>query len=513
MFKLINLSTIMGIEYSLKDGKSIDFEVGFALGARSRTEVVPEHLFDVLNGYLEYKGEEFQKRLFKEYEKAKEILAVSVLNPGIEPLPTELINGILDMFDLEDMEAYIKRSGMVGIPDMLKTTYDASIEINDLGSREQTYLRSDYYKLAALINVLRAALPPIGEFATMKQGSIPNSHKEYILIHFFTQHPIFESEAFVKLHDYIKKLLVIAMRNEQEFAKRVMERNIPKEEYSVFLLGLVIFQKFMLINETLNKNDKNMVTKLYSFISNKIGIKSMNNSASSIYIKNYHPSNMANVYETESTLETYRTPINISLGHIAEFNHVYRDPFDILNHLGCNKKSELAEVLHYFQTLAIKDIPKENIIILSWITKEIIDPRAIEYIEMDRIVNGLAASFIYLIDIEQYELANLLTAHIVNDDKFKIWLKMKHKLTPENKILLEEAFPNMETVRSNKGITYSSFIEKSITNIVTGLGNKAMISILPVDLLRKYHCGESINVTVPNDIRNILAKVILHLNR
>ena len=510
-----NKSTIdksLNIAFTYKD-KTLIFDVTNAVTPRARTAIEENTLFEILNKFIKYKGDKFHKELFEKYNEIKELLATFVLSDSVTPLPTVIVEDILDMFDIVELKEFISKNRLSPIPTMLKDSYDPTTEINDLGSREQTYLKDDYYDLIALINILRATLLTIGEYVTMKKDSISQSHKEYLMIHFYIEHKIYETPAFIKLREYINKLLEVAISKSEEFAINIITSNIPKREFIPYLLGLVIFQKFILSNDIKDEKDKNVVTKLYHFVTNKIGIKSQNRN-NKLSIKTYTGNTNSANTEGESALESFRVSTDITPGQLVEFNYIFADPYFLLQQVGCNNKEDiklLEEVLPYFNKLRELDIPDESFIIMSWVLKDVIDPRVIDYIDLD-LVHGLAVAYVYLNKIDEGFFATLLSTYISKKDNFILSVNLKHKITKENLEILEKFYPNHKAVRSKDKITYSNIILQSITDLVGTISNKNLVSVLP-DKYSSIYKNTAGSLVIPNNIRNDIITMIIKLNK
>jgi len=512
----------MYMSYKYNDKNIMKFDVDYILGARSKTQldtsVRLDSVFKIMNSYIDSKSDKFRKDLYNTYVSSTDIIGDSLLNSRLDPLPESAIHQLIDVFDIDDLSDFIEKKFAYIVPGMLSETYNKDIELNDDGSREQTYLRKEFYRLVALINILRIAVLPIGDFGSKKQALIANPYKEYILMHFFLSHKISGDPAFVKLLAYINKLLDIAVTNKESFSKLIIEKGVSELAYPDYLLGLVIFQKFILHNETIDVNEKNLITKLYTFIRNKVGLKpiSSSSSANKITIRSVTSSTIANVGDIESTLETFRVPSDVSLGHMEEFKFVFKDADRLLLQLMCVDVDLLEEVLPYFRSLADKEIPLVTIHMLSWITKDVIDPRSVEYVDADSIIVGLAVAYVKLIKANHHELALLLTTFTVRTDSFRLGVTAKRKLTPENKLRLDKYFPNKLAVMSNAntvtGITYTNIIEHTITYVTNALSATNLQTILPSSLLDKNHNTTQTYIPTPPNIRNLLVDLVIGIN-
>ena len=87
--------------------ETLSFVVGTVISSRSKDDLRNPNQFLLLNNYLEYKGKEFQDRLWAILKQADEDIIGTIHRKESYPPPLHLIHPILDMFDLGDVLHFI----------------------------------------------------------------------------------------------------------------------------------------------------------------------------------------------------------------------------------------------------------------------------------------------------------------------------------------------------------------------------------------------------------------------
>jgi len=513
LYRINNLNTDINMSYTY-NGESLVFEIANLINTRLKNELVAPRVFQVLNKYLEYKGDSFKHKLYNILKMSYDDILVNSMSENLDPLPISIVHNILDLFKLEDVTKFIKDNKIVRVPSVLGNSYDGLREQNDQGSREQTYLIDDYYELMALITIIKATLPVVGMYVTLKKSSISPSLKDYVILNFYMGDNIYNSKPFSKLLAYIEKLVGIASQKE-DFAKRIIEKNLPKDDMGEYVLASAVFQRLAYTNEIDDVEDKNAITKLYSFVINNIKLKATENS-SNIRIKNPVGNGGNDTNESESEMETNRTPVDITFGFIEEFQYSLEKASVILSQLGLNKyKALLAEVYPYFANIPMGNIPDFNVNIAFWIIKDLIDFRASDYVDLEKVINVLSVAFVYCIVNEHFDVANIIASHTLDEveDVFKYHTGHKNKISKENKDIINTLFPYVNIVTIKDVETEVSYIETVINKTTVEMGKSALISILTSELHNEIFGNTNKVIKINQNIKNLLAELIIDINK
>jgi hypothetical protein len=485
------------------NGDSLIFPINVLINRRLKDGIDKNTIFYILNRYVEYKGKEFRDELYKREAIAEEEISRTLNSKSLDPLPVEPIHNILDMFDLEDVYNFIKQTGIVKPPAMLKDNFNQNIILNEEGSREQTYLKEDYLYLIALITILKSTLGPIGLFATIKEPNIPVIYKEFILLNFYVGHPIFYTSPFKKLLDYVKKLTDVSLLNEDEASIRIMEKMVSKDDMPYYILGSLIFQRLLLSSEVNDTDNKNLVTKIYNFVKNKIKLKDITYS-SNIRLKK--PASGMDE-DNDSTIETYRVPTDITEGFATEFKFAYEQIDYLIRDMEIQNPEMVFEIRGYLRNLEDKLLPDENIRLTAIILKKVIDPRSVDYVPLELILNGMAVAIEWCLERGHNQIAKILSSFKTESEVHQISSSLRNLMDKELEEKLNKYYPYYRGIKTKDQVRYVSYIKEYIDQLAIMLNRYNMYTVLPVELLNtdKQH------TIIDSDIKNQLAKFFIDL--
>jgi len=509
MYSLKNVNTEVSVVFTNTTGKTVEFVIETIVNRRLRDAILPKSVFVILNGYLEYKGKEYIDGLYDRLVECKNLIILNISRDDVDVLPNKVIHNVLDYMDLQDVIEYIKTSKYVKIPPKFPEEYDTTRDLDEKGSREQTYTRNDYIELIALITILKATTGPLGNFATIKEEVIGGTdYKEMILFNFYRTHPLFKSDPFVKIFQSLIKLVERLLKNSEGTAIKIIERNLTTDIFPFYVTGKVVIQKLLLNNETEDSELRNTVTKIYTFASDQLNLKENGSKTKIKYFKNED----TDTGDAESVFESGRSNSDVNSGFIEEFKNVSRNVPKLVHDLGITTKlQEVNEIIKVFKSLetTLDLLPvEENIYIASIIHKHIMDPRAFVYLEGETFIH-LALSFIWLYENGYENLALMLTTTSISTDVFKLNFSLRNKLDSEIRDGLIEAFPYQKDSVINGQEKEVNYIDDSITILSKKLMGYNLFSIFSEDLLERYFDTRNREVAIREDIKNELAHMIL----
>ena len=507
MFEFIITFSDMSVVYRYRD-KEVTFVLD-SINKRLRDDIVPDKVFLILNGYIKHKGDAFSKELYERLLDSKNATFLEASKKGLEPMPLHIVHNILDLFDFEDVKSYIANSGLIRIPSMLPDEYDLEMELDEKGSREQTYLKNDYLELVTLVTILKSTTGVIGNYASIKSNILAkNSYKELLLFSFYISHPIFKIAPFKKVYDSIVKLIDRLYSDRENTAIRIIERNINKDSYAAYITADTVIQKLLVNSELLDTDVRNTITKIYHYASNRIKLK---DNGSKIKIKHFANGD-TDGSDPEAVLESYRTPTELSEGDVVEFRDVFSDPYRLARELGADTNPDrINSMIKAFKKLE-EPLPVEECkYIVSWLFKSVTDPRSFDYLLMDELIVALAVGSIYLWDNDYKDIVLLLSSFSSSVDDFKLNFSLRNKIHPSIREELVKVFPNNKALVGINGTTESSYIEDTIGTLSKQIMGYNLVSILPIGMLREANNGDR-EVKVNESIKNRLAEYILFLN-
>lgn len=510
-----NFSTIVRAEH---DGKIVEFNISSLISKRSRhnkEDLDDKIQFTVLNSYLNYKGNEFKTKLIDELIKVHQEVDNLFTVPELHPLPYHIVLPILDLFDLQDVFNFLKYVFKLQAPPNLADSFDPLIEKDSRGTRVQTYLKDDYLELAALSTILKVGLLGTYNLVYNRQKDLSPTHREYILFHLYRKHPIMESSPMVKVKGWIEKLIEQSSNDDTE-AIRTLERQVPKQELSNFVLSIIISQKLAiapLVNDT---EASNIITKAYNYINNKL---KNNGDISNSYKNKTSGVSEENHSEKESYAENIRVSSNRNDGEIIEMNWVVDDIDKIISQLPI-KQRELIDVKQvknirpYVSNIVPVNILEFQISAIACIFKGMLDPRCLDYLEIDNLYNLFAVAFSYLWNLGHKHLAViLLSSADIRMDEDIIYVNStvnKSRIPKELKEELDVLFPYKKVINAD---TTENLMEKHISIMADELLGLKLIPVIPGELITEALGTSNYTKLVDSNIKIILADFVIKNER
>jgi len=484
----------------------LDFTIESIINRRLRDEVSPQKMFTILNAFLNFKGEEFKSKYFNLLKVGKNTILLEATKRDVYPLPLKIVHDVLDMFDFEEIKTFLRNTNYIKIPSKLLDVYDASIEIDERGSREQTYLKDEYVELIALITMLKSTTGLIGEYAAIKDTVLSkNPYKEYMLLTFYTTHPIWKNPAFVKMVDSVKKLINRLFNDAENTAIRIIEKTISRDSLPLYITSLVVIQK-LLVNNELDDNDlKHTITKIYSFSTNNLKFK---DSSSKYKIKHLSSADDGGA-EQESAMESYRVGTKLTPGILEEYRNVFRDPYRVAKQLGIKaNRKQISLVLDNFNRLKEPLPIEEAIYVVSWLYKDITDPRSFDYLLIDELINAMAIGYLYLNENGYEDIAAIISSFSSTESTFKLNFSLRNKLDNELRNGLIDIFKYERAIKSAGEVKVTSYIEDIVSVFSKSLMKYNLISVLDDELL----LDNNRSVKVTENIKNRLSSLIIFIN-
>jgi len=515
VFTLLNvhnkLPLVVDINDSKKVGSNLEFIIGPMINKRNKDELNPEIQFKLLNSYLEYKGETYKKELYDMYVTADQVIMNYITKADIHPLPVKIVHNVIDHFDMVDIFHYLKDIYRLPPPANLMEVFDNQYESDKLGSRVQTYLKDDYLELAALELVIKAILPIIAHFGYVKSSELSIMHREAILFNFIKTHKIIKTPAMVKLSGLIEKLVSKTANDGELEAIRTIEKQLPKEDVVEYVLAIVILQRVSISPLVRDNANENIVTKVYNYVTNKLKVKADVSKS----IRNKKPmtdieSNAGD--DKESIIESYRVLSRFPLATHVELDWSVSDIDIIVSQLPVEIDPKLLlDSIQFTKGFLTSHIDKIQVTLLGIIFKQIIDPRGLEQVNIDSIVNLLGVGFAYLWTINHKHLALLLTstASVKLDTVMTINTTVnRNRISKEIKDALQYWFPYN---RVKNATTNINVVEESINEISNNIYTMRWTPLATPKYINEVIEDGNVNKILPADLKLKIAELIIAL--
>lgn len=384
------------------------------LGVRNVKEI--DRAFSVLNNYVQWRGDEYIEKLYREYETISNLandytIASDVESDAIKAKFTIELTKIIDMLDSNSIYDFISVVQPLEIPAVIKSEFDTTMVTDGVGSRDQTYIEEDYKQLMVLIVIFKAITGPLAQmiFST-DDGS--KKMPDLQMLDMIRQQPIAQGAGFKKLAAYVRSTVEKVFDKEKTGESKVLSFQLPREEIPMYYLAKIIFNKILLMDQA-DSTNKDIVRQIYGTISS--GIKSIGNSNDTIRNKNKPSESETETEDKESVIESYRLATDVTPGIAEELNWATETVDKILKQLP-PKVRELCtdDNIKLGMSLAATFTPDKitntHINILGPIFKNIIDPRGLLYLKANSIFNLIAVGYAILIGMKAFPLAYALVS-------------------------------------------------------------------------------------------------------
>lgn len=487
--------------------------------------------FYLVNSFIKHKGDDFARELFRRYKDAYDYIKELPVSDDLDKdqLPYEEVFKIFDMFQIEDVLDYIKNYSRVTVPSKLPDEFDPNMETDKKGSQDQTYTRSQYLELAALVVIIKATLPIVSQYVreiTMgsdgKSDMIKNKRIKTAFRFYWNYEPYRDSEPFQKALDFTKKIVHNHTVTEADIQKILIKENLSFTELDEFRLAQLLLVCAPTLIITDDNDETHIVTLLYAFIINKS--KPIASGADKIIEKTPIQSGDQDG-GSDSQVESYKVYGDIRYGNqerlkvyfgniehiLASSKPTQRDlmskPIELMIG-GKNKKVTYKDI--YKSAILFKTgnngmgytIHSQSILLLTTIFKGHADPRYISYLDIDNVINMLTLGFMYMWNLGHEDLAMLLLCtYGVNDGYLRLTTNSsKDRIGKENIEKLEELFPLRRTPLTAKD-EGDLIIKKWVEDVCREYFNYTVVSLLPSDMLLAITGTESAYLDIGTDLK------------
>lgn len=456
------------IKVSYKDNV-IEFTVSPILALKDKPGEELSSQFLILNAYLDHKGDNFKQGLFNIMSRSYDIVLNTLDISGIDPLPYDSITGIIDYLDINDIYNFVKNVYRVVPPSNLQDSFDELIEKDAKGSRDQTYTKDDYLHLVALIQIIKVTIGPLCFYGSIKQSELVPAIKEYILYHIYKDNDkLMSYPPMIKIGKFVEQIIKQCDEGVDGDRIKVIDKAIPLEEYPIYMASILIIQKLSIATIVDDNEKMSVVNIAYNYIKSKLN--SSSNTAKTIRDKEPMSDIDSANGDKESIAESLRIHGELAPGMAIEMDWAINTIDKVLHQLpssikDCIQPEVLQDAIRFSKEFKTYRIGRCNIDLLAFIFKSILDPRSLDYIKLDSMINLIAVGFSYLWGIGYKHIAVLLMSRqkeLADDVMSYSSTINKQRVSKELKEQLDKFFPYKKVVNKD---TTENVCEKAIGNL------------------------------------------------
>jgi len=507
MFTLLNVYTTEPLKIRVQyREKMMDLDISSLVFKRNKAELDENNQMVLLNAYLDYKGDDFKNHLFEKLQIVSEVIINNVAAAELPDITPNTLD-ILNMFDLQDIYNFVTTVYKLPRLSIFKDSFDKQLELDDILTREQTYIQQDYFELVSLVIPLKVIVGVLGTYTYVFNKRMP-ANKELLLYKFIKKY-VEQSPAVTKLKGYIERIAE-QQASASDDKVRVIENFIPEEETAIYVLASLLITKLSMAVVITDTNEKNIVHRVYNFVINKRKIKQ----DSATRINDRVTLTDADTGEKESILESYRVISKLAAATTVEFDWAVRDIYKLAQQLDPAISKTFLDstsvMKHKLEKLINNDY-KIIIELLGIIFKNIIDPRMIEYLSLDKLINLIRVAYCYLWVNDNKFLALLVVSVTNSSDNYDelVMANTSVARTRLSKDMMEELnkiFPYERVINPTKTENVAS---KWITDYIVKLESKQWIPLADKDSIVEVYGNMITVMMLPKDIKNVLAKFLI----
>ena len=359
-----------------------------------------------INNYWDRQETEFKDKLFELFLETKNIFnniyQVNDLILQLRPVVAQM----LDMHDNEELERWTRFHGRVWIPEDLDVEYKD--DVVRPGSREQTYLVSDYWELVFMVMKLRVIAPIWGEFVEVtkkESGPIFRDLNTYYLI---SKTHIEKSPAMQRLNRYVAKNV-----KQDDIDIRSSINGIGSDSFQANLIANILVRFLVIASLTREPSDTHLVQIVHKTLRNRL---SQNESHQNAILEKLNPGEDDLSEDSSSRAEKYKNKPLVPPGEFTaiekstEYTHEIAARILTVNELTAEQSKALDVALADAQSMGSTAFEECQIHLMQWAISPIITARALWDINRSSILRLAGITQFYLWQIGYKDLAGLVTA-------------------------------------------------------------------------------------------------------
>lgn len=457
-------------------------------------------MFQYPNQYWENLPQAEQEAIFGIYKQIR-------LNLDRGLRENELVQSIQMLYEIhriEKIKQWILFRSDIQFPSDLLHEY---VQSNDkTGSRDQTYLKSDYIELVALTFSLRLMIPIWGEYISRVKHEMGTQFKEYCAFQLLNHTTLDDSEAMHKLKTYI------CCSIPDEPSKSSIIDGVSSEDFPIWITSQVVIRRLCTSDIRGVGPNSSLIPFIYNHVKERHR-RSDTNFAGLIKDKRVGDDSSDNSQRI-SKLEGFKIKQANTPGDVVALEYALSDMHKVAEALCSGIDHQLVEnALQTSDQLRYREIRESQIILLQWVFKPYISPRAMHLVNKDIIVKALGVAQAILWHRGHHVLSGLVTAtdNISDDTSFIGGVESRARITKDLMEKLNTLFPYIKKSGNKNRVTkVVNHAVASIDALCDALSNFDWVLTMD-QVLVQYLTGSTgvRQFSIPHDIKIKLAKFVI----
>lgn len=489
---------------------SYEGEILFSISKLNKRHLGAHDAYAQVNNYVSRLSADEQSIIFRLYAEAEYVFMKGSPQSVITGIK-EIIRELVDVhFSPERISDIVLSDNNVNIPLEFATSYVDSIERS--GTREQTYLRSDYAQLVVAVVTLRVLLPIWGMFLSRLSKSSNQEYNEYRAVKLLDGTRFWNGPAMTKLRTMVG---IITSRSKDRY--RSLLSGISNEDFPEWMFTLVVMKRVSVGDIRGTDSYINLVKLIHKYVSEKAD---GDNSPGPNQIKGKKPpkEDESDPDAKLSVAERFKIKYDLSIGELATIEFFLSDPHAIARLLDPSIPDEvwndlLPDALYTAEELMSRNIVKPQITLLRWIMSPVIAPKAILYASKPTVVGLLAVAQCLLHLRGHYELSILITSTPDTSEEFSISAAdVKGRTDSDLVKYVEEQYPYRRRLGGKDKKREMNIADYSLDMLIDSFIEYAWVMTASPRFRAPLGIGIQSRITVPKDMKNQLIMVIKTIN-
>jgi len=460
----------------------------------------------IVNNYLSTLSDTDQRRLFNIYKEvaiASESI-YSAISRDYYVMLEDALDEVVNIINLDRIYIYLDRyQHLIAYPDDIPEVFEPDPDMTI--TEDKTYLKKDYKELVGLLILLRCCVPVFVYYytnikPTTKQSS---STRQFIFATFslFTKSSLFESGVYLKLVTYVKAIQeTFNTGSDSKFDQFVINEGLSKDDVITSIVAEILLNKLLFIDVSDPKN------KIISFIYQTINVKTKSMASRGSMIKGKKETSNKNI-EDKSYFEDYRKSSDISMGTVAEIQYACGQFDKIIMTLNVGSYFDIRayeEQMTYSRDLIYAPIFNIQIHLLGWFLSKYIDPRALFYIDKNRLIELLTLTHVVTWNMG-HKFVSLLLVSSINEEDTNLFMSTRKTISKSIKEKLYTKYSYLVDEQGDIGP-----IEKAIETICDDITSRQWIPYTNVEKLYEYNKTKKLSIlSIPTHLADEIAKYSL----
>ena len=425
-------------------------------------------------------------------------------------LATQLSKAVVDLLTFQSMEkasTWVFRAPNIIIPEK-NFAVDYVESYDRQGSREQTYIRSEYVQLVTMALVMRAMVPIWGEFIGQTRRETGTQFKEYYAFQLLNGSGIIDCHAMHRLRTYIDH----NVGDERHNPTNVID-GISSEDFPSWMLALVVIRRLCIGDIRGFDSDANIVTYIYKFITSRTRGNDM---SSDNVVKIKDDESGPNGRDTLSSLERYKIKHSVSLGEIVEMEYSLQDMRNIAFRLSGSMTEELFQQgMESASKLSNIPLLEPQITLLRWVLKPVISPQGLVYMDKHTLTKclGVLEAVLWARGHHVLSLAATSFANISEDQMFVSSDNPRTRVSKELSAELDKHYPHFVITGGVKtGQKTNNLAAAAIDNLTNNLSMYSWtITANEQKVQTVFGNTNTRRLSLPSDIKTLITKLVIEL--